>query len=91
MVICPYGKLKRRIPGTVSYPCNTLAEVKRLMEQYVASFLCGLYLRWQFEFFSDSCRTKMAACISIVFPIDHLTWRGRCTAWTCSVQPTAER
>ena len=75
MVLCANGKL---IPGAVSYRCNTLAEVERLliiMEQNVASFLCGLYLRGYLELFSDSCRTKMVASISIVFPIDHPTWR----------------
>ena len=57
----------------MSYRCSTLAEVERLMEQYVASVLCGLYLSGYMEFFSGSCRTKMAASISIVFLIDHPT------------------
>ena len=47
-------------------------------------YTCDGYL----EFFSDSCRTKMAGCISIAFPIDYLTWRGRCTTWTS--YPTME-
>ena len=43
MVLCTYDKLKRRIPGAVSYLCNTLAEVERLMEQYVSPVFCVVY------------------------------------------------
>ena len=34
------------------------------------------------HFFVLHCGGVRSHRISIVFPIDHLTWRGRCTAWT---------